>query len=84
MRDEDKTKEQLLSELHKTRNQLADLEKALSESGQTHESPSGDFSWATSLLSTLLDAVIIFDENQQIVFFNQSAEKIFGYQADEV
>ena len=36
------------------------------------------------ILDTIGDAVILLDENQSILFFNRGAERIFGYQAEEV
>lgn len=84
MRDEEKTKEQLLSELQQVRDQLAKSEQLLQQPKQRNTDYSINLNWETSFLTTLLDAVIIFDENQNIIFFNKSAEKIFGYEANEV
>ncbi|MBI5946384.1 MAG: PAS domain S-box protein [Chloroflexi bacterium] len=39
---------------------------------------------SSSIIELLQDAVIVIDENQNILFFNQGAEKIFGYKASEV
>src|ERR687889_155836 len=36
------------------------------------------------LLAISADAVIAVDEEQRIIFFNEGAERIFGYTADEV
>ncbi len=38
----------------------------------------------TGLLDVLVDAVIAFDEDQRILYFNQGAEQLFGYRAEEV
>ncbi|MFN3704463.1 MAG: PAS domain-containing sensor histidine kinase [Thermoflexales bacterium] len=38
----------------------------------------------TSLLDVLVDAVVAFDEDQRIIYFNYGAEQLFGYQASEV
>jgi len=36
------------------------------------------------IISISSDAIVSVDESQRIVFFNQGAEQIFGYRADEV
>src|SRR6187431_1826858 len=38
----------------------------------------------SSFLAISADAVIAVDEEQRIIFFNEGAEKIFGWSADEV
>ena len=38
----------------------------------------------SSFLAISADAVIAVDEQQRIIFFNEGAEKIFGYTASEV
>lgn len=38
----------------------------------------------SGLLAISADAVIAVDEEQRIIFFNEGAERIFGWQADEV
>ena len=37
-----------------------------------------------SMIATAMDGIISTDENQHIVLFNQTAEKMFGYKASEV
>jgi PAS domain-containing protein len=37
-----------------------------------------------SVLAIVAEAVVSVDEAQQIIFFNQGAEKIFGYEAGQV
>ncbi len=38
----------------------------------------------SSILQMAHDAIIVIDENQNILFFNQGAEQIFGYNASEI
>jgi len=37
-----------------------------------------------TVLEQVIDAVIQIDENNEVVFFNPAAERLWGYQADEV
>jgi len=35
-------------------------------------------------IESVMDAIVAIDENQKIILFNKSAEKMFGYSADEI
>lgn len=41
-------------------------------------------SWLRSLIATTQDAVVAIDRRGRIVLFNSSAERVFGYRADEI
>ncbi|HEX2907653.1 MAG TPA: HAMP domain-containing sensor histidine kinase [Phototrophicaceae bacterium] len=40
--------------------------------------------WLAGILDVAIDAIVAIDQTQQIIFFNQGAEHIFGYLADEM
>ena len=39
---------------------------------------------SSSIIQLAQDAIVVIDENQKIIYFNQSAENIFGYDAAEI
>jgi PAS domain S-box-containing protein len=67
-----KTKQQLIDELSSLRRELSDLKQAASE-------PLLD-----AIVDIAADAIISIDEDQCITRFNQGAEQIFGYRAQEM
>ncbi|HEX9144864.1 MAG TPA: PAS domain S-box protein [Candidatus Binatia bacterium] len=60
------------------------LEREISVRTQAERAARRDGDWLRSLIHTSQDAVISIDRQGQIVLFNPSAERIFGYTADEV
>ena len=60
---------------------MPDVFKAAARAAMNHVLPPELFS---GLLAIAADAVIAVDEEQRIIFFNEGAEKIFGWTADEV
>ena len=51
---------------------------------RTGEGSDGTGALASEILAIADDAVISVDSNQNIIYFNRGAEKVFGYGADEV
>ncbi len=60
------------------------LEREIFVRIQAEHAARRDGDWLRSLIETSQDAVISIDRQAQIVLFNPSAERIFGYTADEV
>jgi two-component system sensor kinase FixL len=73
--------EERTAELAKTNKML---EREISVRMQAEQAARRDGDWLRSLIETSQDAVISIDRQGQIVLFNPSAERIFGYKADEV
>ena len=60
---------------------MRDANKAVQRAAMQHTLPPQLFS---GFLAISADAVIAIDDEQRIIFFNEGAERIFGYSADEV
>lgn len=73
--------EERTAELAKTNKML---EREIFVRIQAEQAARRDGDWLRSLIETTQDAVISIDRQAQIVLFNPSAERIFGYTADEV
>ncbi len=84
MKDENKTKKQLLNELSELRKRNAELEKAVTESNHIKETLITSEEHFHSIAKSVTDAIITVDINANIVFWNKAAEVIFGYTVDEV
>ena len=65
-----------------TTNQLLELE--IAERKQTEASLRENQQKLTGILDNADEAIISLDEQQRIELFNQSAEKTFGYQAEDI
>lgn len=84
MLDEARSKAQLVAELEAARMRVAALERAQSQSMETEQALRRSENLLSSILNTARDAIVSVDETQQIVLFSRSAERIFGYSADEI
>ncbi|UCC66172.1 MAG: PAS domain S-box protein [Deltaproteobacteria bacterium] len=85
MKDEEKTKEQLMNELVEMRLRIAELERSETEHKQAEK-----VMMETNLfLKNILDSsssisIISTDLERNILFWNKGAEDMFGYKAQEV
>jgi PAS domain S-box-containing protein len=84
MREEDKSKEQLIEELSALRRQVARLEASDREMGRNREGLREDAARLQAILDTTVDGMITIDEERIVQSFNRAAERIFGYAASEV
>ncbi len=69
---------QALSQIQGQEEQLLDANQRLSEARNKSDL------LKEAIVDVALDAVVTIDESSQIVEFNRSAERMFGYQRDEV
>ena len=83
MKGKHKTKEQLMSELAEMRQRIAELETADIRRKQADEALWESEKRFRSVAETASDAIIIFDNHENIFFWNQAAQVIFGYRAGE-
>ena len=82
IRDEDKSKDQLLAELHTLRERVRQLEAGEAKY-PTEDLPAAK-EYAETIINSSLDMIIAVDEHRRITEFNPAAEKTFGYRKTEV
>ena len=78
------TKKQLWDELLETRQRVAELEAKESNREQGEKALRESEEKFRAIAQTAVDAIILADSNGNIVFWNKSAQKIFGYTEDEI
>ena len=83
MKDEKKTKAQLIADIAELRREIADL-KASAKKRKPPKSKSYENAEQLKMITdTIQDAVIMMDEDGKFSFWNPAAEKIFGYTKQE-
>src|SRR5947209_2672576 len=80
MADQDKSKEELLAEMHSLRARLAQLEQRESERERAEER----LRRQAQIIDQIHDAVIATDLTGQITSWSKGAERLYGYQAEEL
>ena len=84
MKDEQKTKAQLIRELEKLRKHNAELEAFQQERKQTWEALRESENRYRTLVETMKDGLDVFDENGYFTYVNKRFCEIIGYQRDEL
>jgi len=84
MNGEDKTKEQLIEELGKMRQQLTELETLETERKKTEEELREARSYLENLINYANAPIIVWDKEFRITRFNHAFEYLTGYTANEV
>ena len=85
MKDEDKTKGQLINELVELRQRITELETSRTE----HKRTVDVLGETNAFLENILDSssyisIISTDLEGNVLFWNKGAENIFGYKAKEI
>ncbi len=84
IRDEEKSKAQLLAELRALRKQVGMLEAGAAKHQDTEADLGAAKEYAETIINSSLDMIIAVDEHRRITEFNPAAEKTFGYRKSEV
>jgi PAS domain S-box-containing protein len=66
------------------RQQVADLAESKARGERANETLLESHAHIISMVDVASDAIISVDESRQMIIFNQGAEHIFGYSADEI
>jgi len=80
MKDQDKTKEQLMDELQEMRQRVAELEVSEAERNRAEER----IKFLAEVLSTSPLSVGATDKGGKIIYVNPATERLFGYRSDEL
>ncbi|MCP4544583.1 MAG: PAS domain S-box protein [Chloroflexi bacterium] len=83
MNDNDKTKEQLVSELAELRHRISQLEAKEATRKQMKEALWESEKRFRSITETASDAIIILNSNGYVFYWNDAARNIFGYSMGE-
>jgi len=78
MKDEDKTKEQLIKELNKMRQRIAELEALEAECRQSKEALSQNEKSFRTLIEKSVEAAYLVNFDTEIVFWNRAAEEMMA------
>jgi PAS domain S-box-containing protein len=85
MRDEDKTKEQLITELHELRQRVDESEKDKEERKRAEEALRENENLYRSLFEMESDAIFLIDnQTGKILEANRAASLLYGYSRDEL
>lgn len=84
MKDQDKTKEQLIKELEKLRKRNCDLEDLETQRKQIEEALRESEIKFRSVAQSATDAIISIDSTGNIISWNRGAQIIFGYAEEEL
>jgi PAS domain S-box-containing protein len=84
MKDEDKTKEQLINELLELRKNNAELERSEIKYKQTEEALRKAEEKYHKLIEYANDAIISINKEGMIISFNKKAEEMLGYSSGEI
>ena len=83
MKDESKTKKQLISELAELRRRAAELEASEAEQKQAASALRDSEGKYRSIVETAMEGIFIVDDQARIIFANQRWSEIFGYRREE-
>jgi len=83
MRDEDKTREQLINELVELRRRITELEKLETKRKQAEEALQESEEKFRSISASAQDGIIMMDNEGNISYWNEAAQRIFGYTKGE-
>ncbi|MFA4919269.1 MAG: PAS domain S-box protein [Thermodesulfovibrionales bacterium] len=83
MKDESKTKKQLVNELAAMRLRIAELEKTVSELAAARKSPHEPEEIYRNIFEHIAIPTIIIEEDMTISMANKEAEKLSGYSKEE-
>lgn len=84
MKDEDKTKEQLINELENLRQRIAELEKVETERKKVEKVLKEPEACYNTIFENTGTAMVIIEEDEKISLVNTEFEKLSGYSKDEI
>ena len=84
MKDEQKSKSQLVAELKALRRRAARLESSIAGHGQVENALRESEGRLRAVVETANDAIITVDSRGDIIAWNNGAQVIFGYSVDDI
>jgi diguanylate cyclase (GGDEF)-like protein/PAS domain S-box-containing protein len=84
MQDNDKSTELLLEELNELRVEVAKLKESEAHLKQREKELRENEDKFRTIAQTAVDAIILADVHGNTIFWNESAQRIFGYTEDEI
>ncbi len=85
MKDEEKTKDQLINEIAELRQRIAELEASETERERTEEELRESENKYHTLFNKISDPIFIFDKNSHhFLDSNEAVQRIYGYSKDEL
>jgi PAS domain S-box-containing protein len=84
MRDDQKTKQQLIEELVALRRMISDVERLKSEYGEAKKAAADEKRISNTLIESLPGIFYLFDEQGRFLRWNRNLELVSGYSAAEI
>ncbi|MGO9312865.1 MAG: PAS domain S-box protein [Syntrophobacteraceae bacterium] len=84
MQDEDKSKEQLITELHELRKRVAESEQYKADPNRAEIAAMQERDFTQAVLDSLPGLFYFLDQQGQFLRWNREFERVSGYSADEI